>query len=62
VSKAINTVLLLPLLTLVCAFAQDTILLGVAAENAVKESKLTEAGSAPFHLKARIIETTNPGF
>jgi outer membrane biosynthesis protein TonB len=40
--------------------AQQTVSLGDAAENAVKQSKLIVSGGTPFHLKARIVETTNP--
>jgi hypothetical protein len=44
------------------SFASDhaTMPLGKVAEHAVEESKLTLPGSAPFHLKAEITETTNP--
>lgn len=31
-----------------------------AAEHAVQQSKLTLPGNRPFHLKAEIVETTNP--
>jgi hypothetical protein len=31
-----------------------------AAQRAVVQSKLTSPGSTPFHLKAKIVETTNP--
>jgi hypothetical protein len=34
--------------------------LAQVAEHAVDQSKLTDPGSMPFHLKASIIETTNP--
>jgi len=34
--------------------------LGQLAERAVQQSKLTMPGSVPFHLVARIVETTNP--
>jgi hypothetical protein len=30
------------------------------AQHAVEQSKLTSPGSSPFHLKAKIVETTNP--
>jgi TonB family protein len=39
--------------------AQSVPLAEVAAR-AVDQSKLTQTGSAPFHLKAKIVETTNP--
>jgi Gram-negative bacterial TonB protein C-terminal len=39
---------------------QSPIPLGTAAENAVKQSQLTLPGSKPFHLKAAIVESTNP--
>jgi len=44
------------------AFAGDggKVPLGEVAENAVRQSKLTLLGSKPFHLKAEIVETTNP--
>src|ERR1700690_2736246 len=31
-----------------------------AAQRAVVQSKLTSPGGTPFHLKAKIVETTNP--
>jgi hypothetical protein len=34
--------------------------LAEVAEHAVEQSKLTSLGSTPFHLKAKIVETTNP--
>ena len=34
--------------------------LAEVATRAVEQSKLTQTGSAPFHLKATIVETTNP--
>ena len=34
--------------------------LSEVAQRAVEQSKLTSAGSTPFHLKAKIVETTNP--
>jgi hypothetical protein len=49
---------LLPLSFL--ASADDKISLGDAAERAVQQSKITLPGSRPFHLKAEIVETTNP--
>ena len=44
------------------AFAGDggKVSLGEVAESAVRQSKLTLPGSKPFHLKAEIVETTNP--
>jgi TonB family protein len=44
------------------AFARDggKVPLGDVAESAVQQSKLTLPGSKPFHLKAEIVETTNP--
>jgi len=44
------------------AFASDAakVSLGEVAESAVQQSKLTLPGSTPFHLKAEIVETTNP--
>lgn len=46
----------------VSPLAADTnkVSLGEVAEHAVQQSKLTLPGSKPFHLKAAIIETTNP--
>jgi hypothetical protein len=38
----------------------DRVPLGDVAERAVQQSKLTLPGSKPFHLKAEIVETTNP--
>lgn len=38
-----------------------TIQLAEVARHAVDQSKLTSPGSTPFHLKAEIVETTNPG-
>lgn len=40
--------------------AVETVSLGVAARHAVEMAKLTSSGSKPFHLKATIVETTNP--
>ena len=37
-----------------------TVPLAEVAQHAVEQSKLTATGSAPFHLKATIVETTNP--
>ena len=37
-----------------------TVPLSEVAQHAVEQSKLTLTGSAPFHLKAKIVETTNP--
>jgi hypothetical protein len=34
--------------------------LAEVAQHAVEQSKLTSPGSSPFHLKATIVETTNP--
>lgn len=34
--------------------------LAEVAQHAVEQSNLTTPGSAPFHLKAKIVETTNP--
>ncbi len=44
------------------AFASggEKLSLGESAEHAVQQSKITLPGSKPFHLKAEIIETTNP--
>jgi hypothetical protein len=44
------------------SFADDTktVPLAEVAQRAVDQSKLTSAGSAAFHLKATIVETTNP--
>ncbi len=50
-------------LALVCeSLAGDakTVPLADVARHAVEQSKLTSPGSSPFHLKARIVETTNP--
>jgi hypothetical protein len=53
---------------LLCTFAgpslvenTKTIQLAEVAQHAVDQSKLTSPGSTPFHLKAEIVETTNPG-
>jgi hypothetical protein len=40
--------------------AVDKTSLGEVAEHAVGQSNLAAPGSAPFHLKATIVETTNP--
>lgn len=44
------------------SFAGDakTVSLADVARHAVEKSKLTSPGSSPFHLKAQIVETTNP--
>jgi hypothetical protein len=44
------------------SFAADTTTMPLAdvAQHAVDQSKLTSPGSTPFHLKAEIVETTNP--
>ena len=42
------------------ASQEPRIRLGDVAENAMRESTLTLVGSKPFHLKAEIVETTNP--
>jgi hypothetical protein len=42
------------------ASGDDKISLGEAAEHAVQQSNITLPGSKPFHLKAEIVETTNP--
>jgi hypothetical protein len=39
---------------------REKVPLGEVADHAVEQSKLTLAGSKPFHLKAEIVETTNP--
>jgi hypothetical protein len=39
---------------------RKSVALSDVAERAVNQSQLTLPGSPPFHLKARIIETTNP--
>ncbi|MGB6383915.1 MAG: hypothetical protein WBD25_05455 [Terriglobales bacterium] len=57
-SLALLLACLLPLSTV--ATADDKISLGDAAEHAIQQSKITLPGSKPFHLKAEIIETTNP--
>jgi hypothetical protein len=46
----------------IAAFASDggKVSLRDVAESAVRQSKLTLPGSKPFHLKAEIVETTNP--
>jgi hypothetical protein len=46
----------------IAAFASDggKVSLGDVAESAVRQSKLTLPGSKSFHLKAEIVETTNP--
>jgi hypothetical protein len=40
--------------------SEDKVSLGEVASRAVKQSKLTLPNSRPFHLKAEIVETTNP--
>jgi hypothetical protein len=42
--------------------ADDTksVPLADVAQHAVEQSKLTSPGSSPFHLRAKIVETTNP--
>lgn len=40
--------------------AADSTTVAEAAQHAVEQSKLTLPGSAPFHLKAKIVEKTNP--
>ncbi len=53
---------------MMCTFASSsfaatttTIPLAKIAQDAVDQSQLTSPGSASFHLKAEIVETTNPG-
>ncbi len=45
-----------------CAFAEEkkNVRLADVAQHAVEQSKLTQPGSAAFHLKIKIVETTNP--
>lgn len=42
------------------AFGQQTVPISEVAERAVTLSQLTQPGSTPFHLKAAIVESTNP--
>ncbi len=42
------------------ASEREKVPLGEVADHAVEQSKLTLTGSKPFHLKAEIVETTNP--
>jgi hypothetical protein len=42
------------------AFSQGTAPVGEIASQAVEKSKLTLPGSTAFHLKAKIVESTNP--
>lgn len=42
------------------AFGQQTVPISEVAQRAVELSQLTQPGSAPFHLKAAIVESTNP--
>src|ERR1017187_6296955 len=46
----------------VCALAADsrTVSLADAANHALQQSQITLPGGFPFHLKATIVETTNP--
>lgn len=37
-----------------------TVPLGEAAEHALRQSQVTQPGSSSFHLRAKIVETTNP--
>jgi TonB family protein len=53
-------ILLCVLGTTVYANDRDKVALSTIAEQAVQKSKLTLPGSRPFHLKAVIVETTNP--
>jgi len=57
-----GTIVLLACLLATPAFGSDEggNSLAEAAEHAVQQSKLTLPGSKPFHLKAEIVETTNP--
>ncbi len=48
------------LTTTALAADHDKVSLGVLADQAVQQSKLILPGSKPFHLKATIVETTNP--
>jgi outer membrane biosynthesis protein TonB len=66
----LNRMLMLAALSPVATYAQTapadnatekTISIGEAAQNAVKQSQLTLEGSSPFHLKATITNTENPG-
>jgi hypothetical protein len=45
-----------------CAFGSNvqSVPLAEVATRAVEQSNLTQTGSTPFHLKARIVESTNP--
>jgi hypothetical protein len=55
--------ILIVLLTLAIGSAADdskTVPLGEAAEHALRQSQIIQPGSPPFHLKAKIVETTNP--
>jgi hypothetical protein len=38
----------------------QSVSLAEVAQHAVEQSKLTLTGSTPFHLRAKIVETTNP--
>src|ERR1700680_4232821 len=46
----------------ISAFGSDRekLPLGEVAERAVQQSELTLPGSRPFHLRAEIVESTNP--
>jgi hypothetical protein len=55
---------LLPLLAAAMPAQQDQgkiLSVGEAADHAVQRSKLAVTGGAPFHLKAQIAQTANPG-
>lgn len=45
---------------LLSASGQQTISISEVAQRAVELSQLTQPGSTPFHLKATIVESTNP--
>ncbi len=66
-SRKVGLITRLPWAILLCVLGttlyaddRDKIALSTVAERAVQKSKLTLPGSRPFHLKAVIVETTNP--
>lgn len=57
----LRTLAICTLLSVGClGWQMQTVPLAEVAEHALEQSKLTLHGSTPFHLKAKIVESTNP--
>lgn len=59
-SYSVGVAAMLCSIAVLSAFGQQTVPISEVAERAVGLSQLTLPGSAPFHLKAVIVESTNP--